>query len=78
MKFSWISVPFHYNEEYSRAITVMDPAANNIDPIKHVKRIQKIGIFFEKAMELFDEQWNDDVYDWTRLFPSYVQKKIDK
>jgi hypothetical protein len=61
MKSSWILVPFHYNEEYSRAITVMDPAANNIDPIKHVKRIQKIGKKLKKP-------WNYSMNNGMTMF----------
>ena len=81
----WILVPFHYNEEYSlysfdmkqRSITVMEPGADKIEPIKQIHRIQKIGKNFDRAMELLDDKWNDDVYDWKRYYPGYVPKTTD-
>jgi hypothetical protein len=50
----WILVPFHYNEEYSlylfdmkqRSITVMEPGADKIEPIKQIHRRQKNRKFF--------------------------------
>ena len=46
-----------------RSITVMEPGADKIEPIKQMHRIQKTGKKFDRAMELLDDNWNDDVYD---------------
>jgi len=84
-------VPFYYSGEYSlysfdmrnRSISIIDPTPReelierNAIYKFYSDRIQKIGRIFDTAMQISNPKWNDDVYDWRRLFSKCVPKTID-
>jgi hypothetical protein len=73
---------FHFK---SRTTTIIDPsplvtnvAYNNHPSYYYLPRLQKVAKTFDRAMDVVDPSWNDDIFDWQHVFPSLVPKLVDR
>ncbi|KAF8781286.1 hypothetical protein HU200_000599 [Digitaria exilis] len=87
-----VFVPYRSCESYGvfaldrkdRIIAIIDPTPfsqwndYNHPSFYYLPKIQKIAKTYERAMEEVDPMWNDDVYDWRHIFPSFVPKTMDR
>ena len=39
--------------------------------------VQKIAKAFDRAMEVVNPAWNEDVYDWPQVYPGVVPKTFN-
>ncbi|CAL4886813.1 unnamed protein product [Urochloa decumbens] len=67
-----------------RTIAIIDPrpvytnASYNNPYYYYVDRIQKVAAAYDRAMEVVEPEWRDDVYDWHHTFPALVPKTFDR
>ncbi|CAN6338798.1 unnamed protein product [Urochloa humidicola] len=66
-----------------RIVAIIDPSpvtqsvAYNDPSNYYIPRLQKLAYTFDRAMDEVDPSWNDDIFDWKRVFPNLVPKIYD-
>jgi hypothetical protein len=73
---------FHFK---SRTTAIIDPsplvtnvAYNNHPSYYYLPRLQKVAKTFDRAMDVVDPSWNDDIFYWQHVFPCLVPKLLDR